>query len=357
MPPERFAAALRSDQYFQGPASQFAHVLTSAGSGRFVLRGLGPGPWHVAAFRRFEGREESVAVIANVRDESSEVEVVLPRSAEPWVPLAEANRAAGGFGTVELQLTHGDSGGPAHRGGDAKLEQDGNVIYAHGVAPGRYTFDRVPAGTWKLRLSLPGAAHETRNVTVEAGRSTTIAVTVPVVVEACGRIDVADLSEFREAEVHFDSVDNGGGRLAGPLEADGTYRVRDLVDGKRYRLWLTLQQPVGTWRNWVAEGEARPARAWIDGRSPRLAVAGAFVVPLQNLDLFDGATLHVVDAEGRERIVVRLGDSCHEYTDCLEPGTYTVRLEVPGRGVRSATQTIDAAHRTSFDLPYAPNEH
>ena len=341
---ERFAAALRSDQYDKGPHSETAFDDATAGSGRFTVRGLGAGPWHVAAVRRFDARTPTVVVVANVRDESSDVEIVFPRSTEPFYsPSAEMEKAAG-YGNVELQLTLADSGRPAFRGGSATLERDGERGFqARAIAPGRYLFEHVPAGIWDLRLYLPGAASSSRPVAVEADRATTLAIAVPASLEARGKIAVADLPPFHEAQVHLES-DDGGGSLAGRMESDGTYRVSGLAAASRYRFWLELFQPDGTRRSWAAEGESRPSHEW-SGATPRLVPAGELVLRFDNGPNRERLVVRVLDAHGGERMVVHPGRFEIEHAECLELGTYTIRVEADGEPARERKLTLDPEHR------------
>jgi hypothetical protein len=348
-PAERFADVLRSDRYDRAQHPEIVSYMDRVGSGRFVLRGLGAGPWHVAAWKRLEAGPPTVVVVANVRDEASDVEIVFPRSAEPFYsPSAEREKAAG-YGTVELRLTLADSGRPAFRGGSATLECEGEWSSgARAIEPGRYLFEHVPAGTWDLRLHLPGTASSSRRVTVEADRATNVAISLPSTLEARGKIALADLPPFHEAQVHLES-DDGGGSLAGRMESDGTYRVTGLVAASRYRFGLELFLPDGTRRFWAAEGDSRPAHEW-SGATPRLVPAGELALRFDNDPNRERLVVRILDAQGRERMVVHPGRHEVEHSECIELGTYTIRIEADGEPTRERTLTLDPTRRNFVEV-------
>jgi RNA polymerase sigma-70 factor (ECF subfamily) len=322
------------------------------GSGRFLTRGLGPGPWHVVAWRRFQDGTRSVVVEADVTDENAEIELVIPRSAEKN-PTDDSNPdgADRGVGQVELTLTFADSGKPVLRPGYLALRVGGRDLTAFATAPGRYVFEKVPAGPGELRIDAPSAARESRTLDVAAGETTSLAVAVTTGWIARGRIALPDIERLQSGTVRLDSND-GGGWLSSPLGEDGAYEVAGLVRGKTYRFSVHVQRADGSFGSWVSKGPRRAAEEWTTDGAPDLVAAGSFVVRSGEFgpNFPEGTIVRIVDAEGKVAYEFTFHRPANNYGDCIATGTYTVRLQMPGAPSQERTVTISDSAVTYVDF-------
>jgi RNA polymerase sigma-70 factor (ECF subfamily) len=340
--PQDLEAALRTDERWNEIEALAMWEEVSIGSGRFVVRGLGPGPWHVVALRRFEDGSRSVVVVPDVTDENTELELVLPRSAEKNpVGGPGAEDGSRGVGQVEVGLTFADTGKPVLRPGYLALRVDGKDRDGFPIAPGRYLFENVPAGPAELRIDVPGGARDSRSLVVDAGRATSLAVVVSTGLVARGRIDLADVARLQSGTVRLDSND-GGGWVSAPLGEDGAYEVAGLVSGKTYRFSVHVTKADGSFGSWVADGSRRAAEEWTTSGAPHLVVAGGFVVRSRNqvANFPAGTVARLVDAEGRDAFVVTFHGNSNNYGDFLAVGSYTARLQIPGAALQEQAVTI-----------------
>jgi hypothetical protein len=336
--PEDLAEDLSTGEYWKRtPWSSIAHTSVPIGKGRFVLRGLGPGPWHVAATGKQRDGRTDVAVAADVADETKEVEILLAGSAEMNPSTGTPQPSDSECGRVELTLTFADTGKPVLRGGDCNLWAGKQWLQSQAIAPGRYLFDRVAAGAWELVADVPGAARERRSLVVTAGQTTSVAVSISRGLVARGRVQLTDLPQVRTGFVLFDS-DDGGGGARGEFGADGSFEISGLVAGKSYRLWASAGEQDGINGLWLADEPARPAADCADW-SPHLVPAGVVVARfLDEPSIPDGVTIRVFDHEGH---LVYTRSPAHRGIERLVPvGDYVVKVDVPGLATQEKSVTV-----------------
>jgi RNA polymerase sigma-70 factor (ECF subfamily) len=350
--PQELEASLRSDELWKRIDALAITQDVPIGTGRFLMRGLGSGPWHVAALRRFHDGTRSIVVVPDVTDEYAELELVVPGSAE-LDPTSNASEdvAGRGVGTVDVSLTFAETGKPVLRPGYLSLRVVGQDRPGFATQPGRYLFEKVPAGRVELRIDVPGAARESRTLDVAAGETTSLAVAVSTGWIARGRIALPDLERFQSGTVRLDSND-GGGWLSAPLGEDGAYEVAGLVRGKTYRLSLSVQRADGSFGSWVSKGPRRAAEEWTTDGAPDLVAAGSFVVRSGEFgpNFPEGTIVRIVDAEGKVAYELTFHRPANNYGDCIATGTYTVRLQMPGAPPQERTVTISDSVVTYVDF-------
>jgi hypothetical protein len=83
----------------------------------------------------------------------------------------------------------------------------------------------------------------------------------------------------------------------------------------------------------------------MERRDARLLPAGELALRFDNEPNRERIVVRVLDAQGRERMVVHPGRYEIEHAECLELGTYTIRVEVEGEPDRERTLTLDPVHR------------
>jgi len=350
--PQELEASLRSDELWNRIDALAITQDVPIGTGRFLMRGLGPGPWHVAALRRFHDGTRSVVVVPDVTDENAELELVVPRSAE-LDPTSDASDdvADRGVGTVEVSLTFAESGKPVLRPGYLSLRVGGQDRSGFATQPGRYLFEKIPAGRAELRIDVPGAARESRTLFVDAGQTTSLAVAVSTGLIARGRIALPDVERLQSGTVRLDSND-GGGWLSAPLGEDGAYEVAGLVRGKTYRFAIHLTRADGSFGSWVSDGPRRAAEEWTAGGAPHLVAAGSFVVRSRNqfTNFPAGTVAKLVDADGQDAYVVPFRGNSNNYGDSLAVGSYIARLQIPGAPLQEQSVTISDSVVTYVDF-------
>jgi RNA polymerase sigma-70 factor (ECF subfamily) len=350
--PQELEASLRNDELWNRIDAFAITQDVPIGTGRFLMRGLGPGPWHVAALRRFQDGTRSIVVVPDVTNENAELELVVPRSAE-LNPTSDGSEdvAGRGIGTVELNLTFADTGKPVLRPGYLSLRVAGQDRGGFATQPGRYLFEKVPAGRAELRIDVPGAARESRTLDVAAGETTALAVAVSTGLIARGRIALKDLERLQSGIVRLQSND-GGGWLNSPLGEDGSYEVAGLVRGRTYCLSLSVQKADGSWGSWVADGPRRAAEEWTTDGAPNLVAAGNFVVRSGKVgpNFPDGTVVQIFDAEGKVAHDLKFDGRSNNYSNSIATGTYTVHLQMPGAPPQERTVTISDSVVTYVDF-------
>lgn len=336
--PEDLAEDLRTGEAWKTrPWSSIPHASVPIGKGRFLVRGLGPGPWHVAATGKKRDGSYDVAVAADVADETKEVEIVLAGSAEMNASTDTPRPSESECGRVELTLTFADTGKPVLRGGDCTLWSGGRWLQSAAIAPGRYRFDRVTPGAWQLVAAVPGTAKETRPLVVAAGQTTSVAVAISRGLVARGRLRLADLPSIRSGFVLFDS-DDGGGGARGEFGADGSFELSGFVSGKSYRLWVSAGEQDGMPGMWVADEPARPA-AEIADWSPHLVPAGVLVARFEDeRSIPEGTAIRVFDHDGQ--LVYTRSPAHFGIERVLPVGDYVVKVDVPGLATQEQPVTV-----------------
>lgn len=340
MAAEEFEATLRDDAFWRrSEALQSARVEVPIGVGWFALRGLAPGPWHVAVLRGWDkdGRGASV-VRSGPHAEGVEAVLVVEGSAARASPGASA--ATPPSGSAEITITYAADGRAVFRAGYVSLRASGVIHEARPIAPGVFLAERVPAGAWLAVVDAPECARATAPVEVIADRRAAIRLSIDAGIVAQGRLPRGVLPALSAAHLFFQS-DDGGGGANGAIAEDGSYSIPGLARGKHYRRTIHAidaeQRPlifIAVGPPLEAEAAARDdASEWL----PAASLQTRFVEP-KRLD--PGATLRIVDSTGvvvfELSPVPRFG-----FERVLPLGRYTVELDNPGHARESIAVQLD----------------
>lgn len=344
MEADEFAAALRVDRFWKlAQAQQAARADVPIGVGRFVLRGLDAGPWHVAVLRGWDaaGRGSQVE-LTGPHVEGAEAVLVIDGSAQARATIEPA-AAATLTGSAEIMLTYASTGRPVFRAGQVSLRAGDKMHEARPTAPGVFVCEQVPAGRWNVVVDAPGAARATAPLEIVADQRATVALTLAAGIVARGRIGLAALPPFSKAHLFFVS-DDGGGSAHGELATDGSYVIPGLVDGKSYCRWMHLALEGDAFAFRVPAGPAEAAEA-ADAAARSEPVewlpAGCLAVRFLRDDLLGSdATLRIRDESGA--IVYERTPVNRWGVDRVLPfGRYTLELTIPGRSLESREATLD----------------
>lgn len=341
---EELREQLRSNAFWRTEAAAHAvRVEVARELGRFVLRGLGAGPWHVAAMRGRDakGSEWEVVVRADVAEGSEDLALPLPGCSEPlpWEDADASSMGTTASGAVVVQLRDAGSGHPVLRTRGVVLRRGEQRLMGRVRAPGRSDFVDVPSGSWRLQIDAPGFARVTRDVEVAAGGQVELAIALEPGLVAKGQIDLAALPAHRSASLFFQSED-GGGTVSGALARDGGYELPGLVAGRSYWRWLSCAESESRSSLWVArEGALAAADAARGGASEWLPAAVLVVRFTRREQLGRDATLVVFDGDDRV-ITVRQPVSEWGLERVVPAGTYRVELARPGHAVETRTITL-----------------
>jgi hypothetical protein len=278
-----------------------------------------------------DSTERPVVVVANVRDKASDVEIVF--HVPPSCSIRHRRKWREPRDTAPCSTTLADSGRrrfvaaarreARRRAGSSLRDRAGSIPVQH-----------VPAGSGICGSTCPAplARHDPS--------------------------PSKDRDDPRYPDPgHPRSAQDRGRRSAAVPRSRGPPRVRrwsgSLADEWRRRR-LPLPGLVAASR--YASGSSAPARRQRETRAAEAVASGArerrdaaLLPPESSLRRQqpnrERIVVRVLDAQGRERMVVHPGRYEIEHAECLELGTYTIRVEVEGEPDRERTLTLDPVHR------------
>jgi len=290
--------------------------------GRFELRDIAKGPYHVRAHQKGLWSE-----VITVRGDAP-VRIELPHAP----PESKSGR-------IEGTIVDAATDAPILRA-PIRFEGRGRTV-GKMTAPGRFVVEEVPPGRGKLHVPMPGyLAHESAGIEVAAGATVRLEIRLSRGSLARGQIRGAGAN----AAVWFLRND-GWNQPAARLGADGTYELTGLRPGV-YRVFVFSDTHVATTRPLIVTIEANSAALT---RDIQLAPGGMLACRPQNLNAGDDSRLEVRDADGRVWFVVRGPAAKIGRSFPLPPGRYDVRWLEGDRAV--AQQTIDLAANARADAP------
>lgn len=345
--------------------------------GRFVLRDLPPGPYHLLAFLAVDVAGASRAepgTRGDVPTDASDVELTVPAPPPRAAPVTlrvvdEATGRPVGLATVTVTPTEGDAptAPTVVRRGDVAITLPNAQDTPRAVPTSLGGFETVGGapGTYDVTVRAPGYAEA-----VLAGVTfPTVPTTLPPVrltrgVRVRGRVALPEGAAPTDRTITFQRVDRPTSGVSFPLDADGRFDGTGLLAGA-YRVVVR-----------AAERSFRRASVWVPDRDDpvvvpegrpevevEVAVVAAGVLrvraddprlppaPYEGVATAEqrafgaGCTLTITAPDGHE---VRTAPSLAaglplEFQQVsLRPGTYTVRLTLPGGEVDRRTVEVEA---------------
>jgi hypothetical protein len=339
-----FLQEIADDPWVHGENLRLESTRSDASTGRFGVRRLTAGPWVVVASRGRVGDGDRVKVVDVARD-SDDVAIVMVESAPPRDDAAADER----WGQVEVALRFAGSGRPVLRT-EIVLQSPGRTHLGKATAPGRFVFEHVAAGDWRLQVKTPGARPIDEPLVVTAGANA-LARDVDVGAIVRGTIDLSEIPASRWIDVVASAVDGSGEAGTSP-DPDGRFELTGLDAAKRYG-WAVRVIVDQIQQIWVAAGPPRtPREAGGDWR-PHFVAAVRLEVDSGG-DAWPKATrLELVDPAGElvdSRVVSNDDESTHAFE--VAPGAYVVRL-TPIEGAAQETSVDVAEGRKSVAVRLA----
>jgi hypothetical protein len=314
-------------------------------TGRFGVRRLTAGPWVVVASIGRVGEGADVQVVEVAR-ESDEVAMVMDAPAPPRSDAAADDR----WSHFEVALRFAGSERPVLRT-EVDLCRPDCMHHGKPTAPGRFVFDHVAAGEWRLQVTTPGARPIDEPIVVAAGASE-LARDVDVGALVRGTIDLSGLPASREIDLVASAVDGSGTARTRP-DRDGRFELSGLDAAKRYG-WAVHFLVDDVERIRVAAGPpCTPRESGGDWR-PRFIAAVRLEVDSGDAAWPKATHLELVDAAGElvdSQVVSNDDESKHAFE--VAPGAYVVRL-TPPEGAAQETSVDVAAGRKSVAIRLAP---
>ncbi len=339
---------------------------TAGQDGSFLVVDLPEGPYSVTADTSYPApqgvdRPWVHAAVPDVPTDARDVELAFP--APPEIPRGAR---------VEATVVDAATNRPILA---CYLEMScaRGSAWSHKIAPGRFSFDEVLPGTWSLRaraegyilLTLPGVL-----VTAE-GPANPLEVRLERGARARGRVRTAEGTPLRRARIFLEGRGSGAGSASGEIGEDGGFEVLGLKAGARYRVKVASSDEAGSPSWWLpvdgtdrtipASGGdvdldllvSRSAALVVRIRSPRLPPQGRYDDGTEEQKrVSEASRISLVDPAGTVVWEGRIyGESGIE--EVLPPGSFTVRLSMPGTPARERPVTLDPAvpAHLEFEVP------
>jgi hypothetical protein len=340
-----FLQEIADDPWVHGENLHLASTSSDGSTGRFGVRQLDAGPWVVVASLGRVGEGENVQVV-DVARESDEVAIVMDAPATPRGDAEADDR----WSHVEVALRFAGSGRPVLRT-EVFLCRPDRTHAGKATAPGRFVFERVAPGDWRLLVTTPSARPIDEPLVVTAGANE-LARDVDVGAIVRGTIDLSEIPASRWIHLVASAVDGSGEAGTSP-DPEGRFELSGLDAAKRYG-WAVHVVVGQIEQVWVATGPPRtPREAGGDWR-PHVVAAVRLEVDSGGAAWPKATRLEVVDPGGElvaSNVVCNDDESKHSFE--VAPGAYVVRV-TPIEGAAQETSVDVAAGRESVAIRLAP---
>ena len=333
----------------------------------FTIGGLPDGPYELIAIRHRQPvwgarRSEVSAVVTNVPTGATDVVIQLP----PEEEAAQVEQTTPLDGSVVDAKT-----GEMLVRFEAMLAKPGQGVASTKLAPGRFRFDAVPAGTWNLSVKAPGyAAWEARDLMFPGGPGGVAPVKAEMRrgITVQGRVIVPADVDLSNLEIAF--CKSGCVALKRCVaQKDGSYRLTDLPAGE-YRVTTHWRSGRSTYTYLARDVEPIVLRDEepVATRDLRFSPGGLLLLRIKSprlpKDAYDESAtedqvrvLQASRAEIRDSkdAMVWSGLAIDSGVDWLgvAPGDYRVRVTLPGAEPQEKTVMVKAGEgtRVAFEFP------